>query len=118
MLSHIRFLESILSLIYYCPPYVSVSFISFHESSLKPFFQTMTDANSIMSSDEASPSSLQSRAFPPLTNEARQRFFDLVRAYCIAIPKSQDSYDVHLETVRFSAAIDVRPCTDIKREQD
>lgn len=62
-----------------------------------------------MSSDEASPTSTQSRAFPPLTDEARKRFFDLVHTYCTNLPKSHDTDDFHLETVRFSAAIDVRP---------
>ena len=55
-----------------------------------------------------SPLATETVALPPLTDEAREEFFRLIRTYCVDLPKGQDSDDFHLETVRFSSAIDVR----------
>lgn len=47
------------------------------------------------------------RVHPRLSDEARVAFVDLLRKYCVELPKSQDEQDFHLVTVRLSAAIDV-----------
>ena len=60
-----------------------------------------------MSSDGGSPVSLQNHVLPPLTDEARTRFLGLVRTYCMDLPRGFDEDYFHLETVRFSSAIDV-----------
>lgn len=45
------------------------------------------------------------RVQPPLSTEARAAFLELVRKYCVFLPKSEDSVDVHLETASLSDSI-------------
>ena len=53
------------------------------------------------------------RVEPVLSAGARAAFLELVRKYCVDLPKGQDSDDFHLETSHLSDAISV--CSSVLR---
>ena len=70
---------------------------------IPPSFSFMSASQVSNPTEEMTPAHVH----PHLSDEARMAFIDLLRKYCVELPKSQDKQDFHLITVHLSAAIDV-----------